>query len=134
MIINLVRLQVEVRKASNRAVKQGENLPIIRIQGVLNDRPFLPVTIYSGLEFSTIVQGVSISEVNYSHLPQYLRTLIGKVFLKRADTPGAPPAIQKVSVANVTLQKSKMSLIAQAKQMVINQNGMMAKGFKRSIP
>ena len=69
IIINLVRLQVEVRKASNRAVKHGENLPIIRIEGLMNGRPILPVTVYSGLELITLVQGVSISEGDYSHLP-----------------------------------------------------------------
>ena len=89
-------------------------MPILKILGVLNDRPFLPMTLHSGLEFSTIVQGGNITEGDYSHLLQYLRTLIGQVFLKRAGTSGAPSAIQKVSVANVTLQKSKLSLIAQA--------------------
>ena len=80
------------------------------------------------------MQGVrSISEGDYSHLPQYLRSLIGKVFLKRADTSGTPPAIQKVSVANVTLQKSKLSLIVRAKQTVINQNVTIAKAFKRKF-
>ena len=112
LVIKLVKLQVEVLKASNKAVKQGENLPILKILGVLNDRPFLPMTLHSGLEFSTIVQGGNITEGDYSHLPQYLRTLFGQVFLKRDGTSGAPSAIQKVSVANVTLNKSKLSLMA----------------------
>ena len=41
VVVNLVKLQVEVRKASNKAVRQGENLPILKIMGVMNDRPFL---------------------------------------------------------------------------------------------
>ena len=48
VVINLVKLQVEVRKASSRAVRRGENLPILKILGVMNDRPFLPVSLHSG--------------------------------------------------------------------------------------
>ena len=129
MVINLVKLQVEVRKASNKAVKMDENLPILKILGVMNDRPFLPVSLHSGLEFSTIVQGGYITEEDFSHLPHYLRQLISQVFLKRAS----PSAIQKVSVANATLNKSKLSLMAQAKQTVITQNGLMAKNYKRKF-
>ena len=54
IFINLIRLQVELRRASNRAVKNGENLPIIKVPGLVNGRPFLPVTVYSGLELSTL--------------------------------------------------------------------------------
>ena len=103
VVINLVKLQVEVRKASNRAVRKGENLPILKILGVMSDRPFLPVSLHSGLEFSTLVQGGEINEEDINHLPQYMRQLISKVFIKRADaSSGVPSANQKVSVANAT--------------------------------
>ena len=62
ILINLIRLQVELRRASNRAVKSGENLPIIKVAGLVNGRPFLPITVYSGLELSTLLQGGSITE------------------------------------------------------------------------
>ena len=84
VVINLVKLQVEVRKASGKAVRKGENLPILRIMGVMNDRPFFPVSVHSGLEFSTVVQGGGeIKEEDVQLLPKYVKLLTSQVFMKR---------------------------------------------------
>ena len=91
------------------------------------------MSLHSGLEFSTLVQGGEINEEDINHLPQYMRQLISKVFLKRADTSGVPSANQKVSVANATLNKSKLSLMAQVKQTVITHDGLMAKKDRRKF-
>jgi hypothetical protein len=56
VIVNLFKLQVEVRKASNKAVKDKENLPVIKITGIVNARLFLSVTLYSDMELSTPCQ------------------------------------------------------------------------------
>ena len=56
VITNLCKLQVEVRKASSKAVRENENLPVLRIPGLLAERPFFHITIYSALELSTVVQ------------------------------------------------------------------------------
>ena len=62
---------------------------------MLNGGPFLPVSVYSGLELSTLLQGVSMTEGVYGHLPLYLRTLMDKVLKKRADSEGVPAANPK---------------------------------------
>ena len=52
--------------------------------GVMNGRPFLPVSVHSGLEFSTVVQGGGeFKEEDVQHLPKYMRLLIRQVFMKR---------------------------------------------------
>ena len=80
----------------------------------MNGGPFLPVSVYSGLELSTLLQGVSMTEGDYGHLPLYLRTLMDKVLKKRADSEGVPAANPKVSVAKITVDKTKLSQIASA--------------------
>ena len=62
-----------------------------------------------------------------------MRQLIKQVFLKRASSFGVPSAIQKVSVANTTLNKSKLSLLASVTKMVKNQHSLMAEKYKRKF-
>ena len=82
MIVNLCKLQAEVRKASNRAVKAKTNLPVISITGIFSDRPFLPITLYSSMELSTLVQGsVKVQEEDVKHLPSYIRRLNMQAFV-----------------------------------------------------
>jgi hypothetical protein len=77
--------------------------------GVMNDRPFFPVSVHSGLELSTVVQGGGeIKEEDVQHLPKYVKLLTSQVFMKRPSPSGVPSAIQKVSVAKIT----KLSLLA----------------------
>ena len=76
MIVNLCKPQTEVRKGSNRAVKAKANLPVIRITGIVSDRPFLPITLYSAMELSTLVQGSGkVQEEDVKLLPSYIRRL-----------------------------------------------------------
>ena len=56
-----------------------------------------------------------------------------KVLKKRADTEGVPSANPKVSVAKITVEKTKLSRIASAKETAKNQNATMRKGFKRKF-
>jgi hypothetical protein len=134
VIINLVKLQVEVRKASGKAVRQGANLPIMRIVGFQNDRPLFPVTVHSGLELSTVVQGTGeIKGEDVQHLPKYVKLPSSQVFLKRPKPSGAPPAIQKVSVAQSTLNKTKLSLLATVTKMVKGIDSYMANKYKRKF-
>ena len=132
VIINLIRLQQEVRRASNRAVKFGENLPIIKVDSLVGGRPFLPITMFSGLELSTLLQGGNIKDGDTSQLPEYLRTLIDKVF-KRADLKGKPAAEPKASVAKVTVEKTKQSLVATATRTAKDMSATMRKGYKRKF-
>jgi hypothetical protein len=113
VISNLVKLQVEVRKASGKPVREGANMPILRIMGFQNERPFIPVTIHSGLEFSTVVQGTGeIKGEDVQQLPKYVQLLSKQVFEKRSKPLGLPPASQKVSIAQSTLNKTNVSLLA----------------------
>ena len=81
VIVNFCKLQAEVKKASNRAVKAKENLSVIKITGIVSDRPFLPITLYSAMELSTLVQGsVKVQEEDVKHLPSYIRRLNMQVF------------------------------------------------------
>jgi hypothetical protein len=97
VIINLFKLQVEVRKASNRAVREKENLPVIRIPGLLAERSFFPITLYSALELSTLVQGSGeVQGEDVTHLPKYIKLLSKQVFEKTISKPmGLPPASRK---------------------------------------
>ena len=100
----------------------------MKIMGVMNDRPFLPVLVHIGLEFSTVVQGGGeIKEEDVQHLPKYMRLLTRQVFMKRPSPSGVPSAIQKVSVAKITLNKTKLSLLASVTKTVKNHDSFMAK-------
>ena len=50
VIVNLCKLQAEVRKGSNKAVKAKANLPIIKIVGIAGDMPIVPILLYSAME------------------------------------------------------------------------------------
>jgi hypothetical protein len=96
--------------------------------GVMNDRPFFPVSVHSGLELSTVVQGGGeIKEEDVQHLPKYVKLLTSQVFMKRPSPSGVPSAIQKVSVAKTTLNKTKSSLLASVTKTVKNHDSFMAK-------
>ena len=56
MIVNLCKIQAEVRKGSNKAVKGKVNLPVIRITGIAAERPIVPISLYSAMELATLVQ------------------------------------------------------------------------------
>ena len=43
VVVNLCKLQAEVRKGSNRAVKNKANLPVIKMVGIAGDRPIVPI-------------------------------------------------------------------------------------------
>ena len=112
----------------------GANLPIMRIVGFQNDRPFFPVTVHSGLELSTVVQGTGeIKGEDVQHLPKYVQLLSSQVFLKRPSPSGAPPAIQKVSVTQSTLNKTKLSLLATVTKTVKGIDSYMANKYKRKF-
>ena len=69
----MCKLQTEVRKGSNKAVKNKANLPIIKI-GIVGDRPILPISLYSAMELSTLIQGSGeVQEVDVEHLPIYIQ-------------------------------------------------------------
>jgi hypothetical protein len=57
VIVKLSKLQTEVRKGSNKAVKAKANLPIIKIVEIAGDRPIVPIKLYTAMELSTLVQG-----------------------------------------------------------------------------
>ena len=38
-------------------MKAKANLPVIKIVGIAGDRPIVPITLYSDMELSTLVQG-----------------------------------------------------------------------------
>ena len=108
VITNLCKLQVEVRKAFSRAVRENKNLPVIRIPGLLAERPFFPITVYSALvQGSGEVQGEDVT-----HLPKYIQLLSKQVFEKRSKPVGLPPASHKVSIAARTLNKTNVSRLA----------------------
>ena len=130
IIGNLIRLQTDMRRAANRAVKHGANLPIIKVDSLIGGRPFLPITLFSGLEVSTLLQGGNIRGGDTSQLPEYLRTLINQVF-KRADEQGRPAAEPKPSVAKKTVEITQLSLVAHATKAAKDLSATMRKGYKR---
>jgi hypothetical protein len=81
LMIQLCKLHIEVRKASNRAVREKENLALISIPGLLAERSFFPITHYSALELSTLVQGSGEKQgEDVTHLPKYIQLLSKQVF------------------------------------------------------
>ena len=131
VVTNLVKLQVEVPKASSKAVREKANLPIMRITGLLVDRPFFPVTIHSGLELSTVVQGSGeVQGEDVNHLPKYIKLLSKQVFEKMSKPLGLPSASQKVSIAQSTLNKTNVSLLASVIKTVKDIDSHMANKFK----
>ena len=106
----------------------------MKIVGFQNDRPFFPVTVHSGLELSTVVQGAGeIKGEDVQHLPKYVQLLTSQVFLKRPSPSGVPSAIQKVSVAQSTLNKTKLSLLATVTKTVKSTDSYMANKYKRKF-
>jgi hypothetical protein len=62
-------------------VRDKENLPVIKITGILGDRSFFPITLYSAMELNTLVQGSGgVREEDVKHLPSYIRKLSKHVF------------------------------------------------------
>jgi ssDNA-binding Zn-finger/Zn-ribbon topoisomerase 1 len=88
VIFNLCKLQAEVRKGSNKAVKAKVNLPVIRIVGIGGERP-------------TLVQGTGeVQEEDVRHLPTYIRRLKHQVIDFKPSKPSEmPPANTTVSIA-----------------------------------
>ena len=114
-------------------MKDKENLPLNKITGIVNDRPFLPITLYSAMELSTLVQGSgTVQEEDVKHLPSYIRRLNKQVFEKKPSKPsGMPAADTKVSNVNKTLNKDKLSRIASVILTANNIDSRMVKSFKR---
>ena len=52
VLVNFCKLQAAIRKESNRAVKAKANLPVIKIIGIAGDRPIVPITLFSAMEYS----------------------------------------------------------------------------------
>ena len=57
VIMNLVKLHVDIRKVSNKAMKAKVNFPAIRIVGIGGERPIVPL--FTAMELSTLIQGAS---------------------------------------------------------------------------
>ena len=79
VIVNLCKIQAEVRKGSNKAVKGKVNLPVIRIMGIAAERPIVPISLYSAMELATLIQGSGGVHNEMGHLPSYIRLLKSKV-------------------------------------------------------
>ena len=79
MIVNLCKIQAEVGKGSNKAVKGKVNLPVIRITGIAAERPIVPISLYSAMELATLIQGTGGVQDETGHLPSYIRLLKSKV-------------------------------------------------------
>ena len=45
IIGNLIKLQIDMRRAANRAVKNGEKLPIFKVDGLVGGRPVQTITL-----------------------------------------------------------------------------------------
>ena len=106
----------------------------MRITGLLNDRPFFPATIHSGLELSTVVQGTGeIKGEDVNHLPKYVQLLTKNVFEKRSKPLGLPSASQKVLIAQCTLNKTNVSLLASVVKTVKEIDSFMANKFNRKF-
>ena len=69
VIVNLCKIQAEVRKGSNKAVKGKVNLPVIRIMGIAAERPIVPISLYSAMELATLIQGSGGVHNDMGHLP-----------------------------------------------------------------
>ena len=88
VVMNLCKLQAAIRKGSNRAVKAKVNLPAIRIDGIGGERPIVPISLFTAMELSTLIQGAGeVQEADVEHLPYYIQRLKEKVidFMQTLD-------------------------------------------------
>ena len=111
-------------------MREGANLPIMRITGLLADRPFFPATIHSGLELSTVVQGTGELKGEDVNLHKYVHLITKKVFEKRSKPLGLPSASQKVLIAQCTLNKTNVSLLASVIK-TVKEHKISVEGVKR---
>jgi hypothetical protein len=104
-------------------VKAKANLPVIRINGIVSDRPFLPIILYSAMKLSTLVQGSG--KVPEEEVKQ-------QVFDHTLSKPSKmPPANTTVSIAKQTLNKDNLSRIASVILTANNINSILVKSFER---
>ena len=72
--MNLINLHVAIRKGSNKAVKAKVNLPAIRIVGIGEERPIVPISLLTAMDLSTLIHGAAeVLETDVEHLPHYVQ-------------------------------------------------------------
>ena len=102
--MNLVKPHAAIRKGSNRAVKAKVNLPAIRIDGIGGERPIVPISLFTAMELSTLIQGAGeVQEADVEHLPYYIQRLKEKVIDFKQTLDEMPPANVAVSIAKKKL-------------------------------
>ena len=50
VIMNIVKIHVILWKGSNKAAKSKDDLPVIRLKGIGDERPVVPISLCTSLE------------------------------------------------------------------------------------